>query len=97
MQPRPGPLDQRSVLRFKREFRSLADIHHPNLVKLYDLHRGQEAWFITMEYVVGKDFQQKFGAHATLSREASATQAFSDYGISHPEANMRAFAPELTR
>jgi len=55
-------LDQKSVARFKREFRALADIHHPNLVKLYDLKRGQEAWFLTMEYVAGKDFQQKLGA-----------------------------------
>jgi serine/threonine protein kinase len=62
-------LDQKSVLRFKREFRSLADIHHPNLVKLYDLHRGQGAWFITMEYVVGKDFHQKFAAQVDLTRE----------------------------
>ena len=64
-------LDQKSVLRFKREFRSLADIHHPNLVKLYDLHRGQGAWFLTMEYVVGKDFHQKFSAQGTLSRETT--------------------------
>ena len=62
-------LDQKSVLRFKREFRSLADIHHPNLVKLYDLHRGQEAWFITMEHVAGKDLRQKLSTEATLSRE----------------------------
>jgi eukaryotic-like serine/threonine-protein kinase len=62
-------LDQKSVQRFKREFRSLADIHHPNLVKLYDLHRGQEAWFLTMEYVAGKDFRQTFSADHTQSRQ----------------------------
>ena len=71
-------LDQKSVLRFKREFRSLADIHHPNLIKLYDLHRGAEAWFITMEYVAGKDFRQKFGTEAQLSDEAM--QAANDQG-----------------
>jgi serine/threonine protein kinase len=63
-------LDQKSVLRFKREFRALADIHHPNLVKLYDLHRGKEAWFITMEYVSGKDFRQELSVAATSSRDA---------------------------
>lgn len=63
-------LDQKSVMRFKREFRSLADIHHPNLIKLYDLHRGHEAWFITMEYVAGKDFRQMFGTEADLSHES---------------------------
>jgi serine/threonine protein kinase/tetratricopeptide (TPR) repeat protein len=63
-------LDQNSVARFKREFRSLADIHHPSLVKLYDLHRGRDAWFITMEYVAGKDFRQYFGAGAANDNSA---------------------------
>lgn len=57
-------LDQKSVLRFKREFRSLTDISHPNLVKLYDLHRGKEAWFITMEYVSGRDLREKLAETA---------------------------------
>jgi tetratricopeptide (TPR) repeat protein len=48
-------MDSKSVLRLKREFRSLADVHHPNLVKLYDLGHASDAWFLTMEYVPGRD------------------------------------------
>jgi hypothetical protein len=35
-------LDQKSVLRFKREFRALANLHHPNLIRLYDLGLGAD-------------------------------------------------------
>jgi serine/threonine protein kinase len=52
-------LDQRSVQRFKREFRALADLHHPNVVKLYDLQRAADAWFLTMEFVDGVDLQRE--------------------------------------
>jgi tetratricopeptide (TPR) repeat protein len=48
-------MDAKAVLRLKREFRSLADMHHPNLVKLYDLGHASDAWFLTMEYVPGTD------------------------------------------
>jgi eukaryotic-like serine/threonine-protein kinase len=47
--------DQKSVLRLKREFRSIANIHHPNLVKLYDLGRASDGWFLTMEHIDGPD------------------------------------------
>ncbi|HKP59993.1 MAG TPA: protein kinase, partial [Polyangiales bacterium] len=49
-------VDAKSVLRFKREFRSLAHIQHPNLVRLYDMERERDGmWFLTMEYVPGCD------------------------------------------
>jgi serine/threonine protein kinase len=52
-------MDQKTVLRLKREFRSLAKLNHPNLIKLYDLSRGPDAWFLTMEFVDGIDLRSQ--------------------------------------
>ena len=54
-------LDAKSVLRLKREFRTLADVRHPNLVKLYELGHEHELWFLTMEYVPGVDLNAYLG------------------------------------
>ncbi|MFO0696626.1 MAG: protein kinase [Polyangiales bacterium] len=48
--------DPDAIYRLKREFRSLCQLEHPNLVRLLDLFVDGETCFFTMELAEGQDF-----------------------------------------
>jgi tetratricopeptide (TPR) repeat protein len=49
-------LDAGAIYRIKREFRSLADVAHPNLARLRELVCEGEHWFLSMDLVEGRNF-----------------------------------------
>lgn len=68
--------DAHSLLRFKREFRLLANIQHPNLVRLYEFEADDDGWRLVMELVDGVPFFDYVGARvATAGDEAAPTAA----------------------
>jgi serine/threonine protein kinase len=48
--------DGAALARFKREFRAMQGLAHPNLVALDELFFDDEQWFFTMELIDGVDF-----------------------------------------
>lgn len=50
-------LDAVALSALKHEFRALAGVRHPNIVRLYELLSDGGGWFLTMELVDGCDFR----------------------------------------
>ncbi len=54
-------MDPNGIYRLKREFRTLVEIAHPNLVRLHALRCVDDAWFFTMELIEGRAFLEFLG------------------------------------
>jgi hypothetical protein len=58
-----------ALYRFKREFRSLTDIAHRNLVRLYELIAEGDQWLVSMELIRGTPFIEHVRGEALLPEE----------------------------
>lgn len=85
-------LDPVGIGRLKREFRALADVIHPNLVRLHDLHADNGLWLFSMEWVHGVSFDRWVRPsgrlelprlHAAMAQLVAAVEAIHAVGKLH--------------
>ncbi|MBX3250985.1 MAG: protein kinase [Myxococcales bacterium] len=77
-----------TLTRFKREFRSVADLRHPNLVALHELVQLDGEWLLVMEHVPGEPLAAWAGRdaarwRAALPELAAGLRALHDAGHLH--------------
>jgi serine/threonine protein kinase len=65
--------DGTSLYRFKHEFRTLADIWHPNVVRFGELFEDNGRFYLTMELIQGQHFMEWVRPGSTREHVATAS------------------------
>ena len=80
------------LYRFRREFRNLSEINHPNLVGMQTLEVDGSQWFFTMDLIRGSDFRSYVRPNdwldekhlrSSIKQLASGIVALHEHGIIH--------------
>src|ERR1700733_11811034 len=94
--------DPTRLLRFKQEFRVMAELHHPNLVRLFDLGQHEGRGFFTMELVHGQDLLEVLLPDEAV-RRVSSTAALPSWATEAEAPTVSSFerpaegAPDTAR
>jgi serine/threonine protein kinase len=94
-------MDPAAIYRFKQEFRALAEVRHPNLVRLHELFCDDGEWYITMDLVDGADLHAWLrGASTSEPRPPSAQVGHAQVGHALDDATQplenRTTAPSMS-
>ena len=79
------------------EFRTLRDLHHPNLPHVYDVRPADQDFQLKLEYIPGStldtswdQYQEQLGPWLTLTRSLLSALAYlEDHGILHRDLSPR--------
>ncbi len=71
-------IDPRMLMHLKEEFRSLADMSHPNVIQFYELLGHGEECFFTMELIEGQSFLEYVRSRPAAIDEDTPTSSMAD-------------------
>jgi serine/threonine protein kinase/formylglycine-generating enzyme required for sulfatase activity len=89
--PRAGRITKETSKMFLREARAVADIHHPNVVSVFEVGLHEGRYYIASQYIDGVTLAEWLKTHKLEPRKAAellmtllrAVQVFHDKGIVH--------------